>query len=145
MYNSNIFQSLLIFVRHTLIDVRVILLRRIYGMTIGKDTRISFKANLDKRYPKGVHLGDGTYMAFGATVLCHDMSRNIRKDVNVGKNCFIGARSMLMPGVTLGDSTIVAAGSIVTKSFDGHCIIAGNPAKVIREGVKTLKWGRITD
>ncbi len=42
--------------------------------------------------------------------------------------------AVILPGVTLGDHTVVGAGAIVTKSFpDGHCIIAGNPAKEIRK------------
>lgn len=54
------------------------------------------------------------------------------KDVNIGDNCWIGMNSMILPGVTLGDNTIVGAGSVVTKSFeDGYMVIAGNPAKLI--------------
>lgn len=49
------------------------------------------------------------------------------------EKCWIGMNSMILPGVELGNRTIVGAGSIVTKSFkEGNCIIAGNPAKVIR-------------
>lgn len=54
------------------------------------------------------------------------------KDVIIGANSWIGAQSVILPGVILGDHTIVGAGSIVTKSFPGNCIIAGNPAKIIR-------------
>ena len=44
------------------------------------------------------------------------------------------AAFMILPGITLGDNTIVGAGSVVTKSFpEGNCIIAGNPAKKIRD------------
>lgn len=54
--------------------------------------------------------------------------------VVIGKYCWIGMNSMILPGVKLGDFTVVGAGSVVTKSFlEGFCIIAGNPAKVIRK------------
>ena len=56
------------------------------------------------------------------------------KDIIIGNNCWIGMNSVILPGVILGDHTIVGTGSIVTKSFpEGNCIIAGNPAKKIKE------------
>ena len=54
------------------------------------------------------------------------------KDIIIGDHCWIGMNAVILPGVTLGPYTTVGAGSIVTHSFDGHCIIAGNPAKIIR-------------
>jgi acetyltransferase-like isoleucine patch superfamily enzyme len=140
--NKNV-QQILITIRHTVLYLRNLYLRKIYGMTIGKDVRISLKANLDKRNPKGVIIGDGSYLAFGATILCHDMSRNIRKPVIIGKNCFIGANSMILPGVTIGDEVVVAAGAIVTKDIPHNTIVAGNPARIIRKDIKTIKWGRL--
>lgn len=56
------------------------------------------------------------------------------KDVHIGDYCWIGMNSVIMPGVTLGNHTVVGAGSIVTHSFpDGNCVIAGNPAHVIKK------------
>ncbi len=112
-------------------------------MSIGKDVRISLKANLDKTNPRGVIIGEGSYLAFGATILCHDMSRNIARDVVIGKNCFIGAHSVILPGVTSGDQVVVAAGAIVTKDVKSNTIVAGNPAKPIKEHIVTKKWGII--
>jgi acetyltransferase-like isoleucine patch superfamily enzyme len=71
------------------------------------------------------------------------MSRNIRKPVIIGKNCFIGANSMILPGVTIGDEVVVAAGAIVTKDIPHNTIVAGNPARIIRKDIKTIKWGRL--
>lgn len=54
--------------------------------------------------------------------------------VKIGRYCWIGMNAMILPGVELGDYTIVGAGSVVTKSFpDGYCVIAGNPAKSIKQ------------
>ncbi len=55
------------------------------------------------------------------------------KDIVVGDDCWIGMNSVILPGVELGKHTVVGAGSVVTKSFpDGDCVVAGNPAKVIK-------------
>jgi acetyltransferase-like isoleucine patch superfamily enzyme len=53
--------------------------------------------------------------------------------IRIGRYCWIGMNAMILPNVVLGDFTIVAAGSVVTKSFpDGHCVIGGNPARFIK-------------
>jgi len=53
--------------------------------------------------------------------------------VKIGRYCWIGINAVILPGVFLGDYTVVAAGSVVTKSFpDGYCVLAGNPARVIK-------------
>ena len=55
------------------------------------------------------------------------------KAVVLGQSCWIGMNSVILPGVILGDHTIVGAGAVVTHSYpDGNCIIAGNPAKLIK-------------
>ena len=56
------------------------------------------------------------------------------KEIHIGKNSWIGANAIILPGVRLGEHTIVGAGSIVTKSFsEGNCVIGGNPAKIIKK------------
>jgi acetyltransferase-like isoleucine patch superfamily enzyme len=52
----------------------------------------------------------------------------------IGRFCWMGMGAVILPGVSLGDFTIVGAGAIVTVSFpEGHCVIAGNPARVIKQ------------
>jgi acetyltransferase-like isoleucine patch superfamily enzyme len=60
----------------------------------------------------------------------------------VGENCFIGGRSMILPGVEIGDNSIVAAGAIVTKSVPPRSIVAGNPAVVVRSDIEVGAYGR---
>ena len=87
-----------------------------------------------------IYIGKGTRISLncGFITANHDLN-NLNnhekgKDIRIGKNCWIGMNSVILPGVELGDHTIVGAGSIVTKSYkEGNCIIAGNPAKKIRD------------
>jgi len=64
--------------------------------------------------------------------------------IEIKDNVFIGARSLIMPGVILGPDVVVAAGSVVTKSFGEGVIIGGNPAKVIGQ-IDDLKKKRIVE
>lgn len=90
--------------------------------------------------PYLVTIGNDVTLASGTALITHDNSI-IKFDIGVtdyfgkikiGDSCFIGANSIVLPGVTLGDRVIVGAGSVVTKSFkDGNVVIAGNPARVI--------------
>lgn len=86
-----------------------------------------------------IYIGKGTYIAanVGLITANHDVYNLDKaasgKDIQIGKSCWIGMNAVLLPGVTLGDHTVVGAGSVVTKSFpEGYCVIAGNPAKVIK-------------
>ena len=65
----------------------------------------------------------------------YDITKHVAgKDIVLGERCWLGMNSMILPGVTLGPHTVVGAGSVVTHSFpQGHCVIAGNPAKMIRQ------------
>jgi acetyltransferase-like isoleucine patch superfamily enzyme len=126
--------------RQALIDLRVWRLRKI-GMEIGVDTKISLRADLDMTNPRGVHIGDGTLISFNAVIFAHDLSRHFHTHTYIGRNCFIGAHSIIMPGVTIGDQCIVGSGAVVTKDVPSGSIVAGNPARILRSGIKTRKWG----
>lgn len=55
------------------------------------------------------------------------------KPIIIGKNVWIGAKSVILKGVTIGDNTVIGAGSVVTNSIPANVLAAGNPAKVIRK------------
>lgn len=92
----------------------------------------------------GIEIGDYSQIAPNVVIVSanhdvYDSRKHITAKVTIGKYCWIGAGAKIMPGVTLGNWTIVAAGAVVTKSFpNGYCIIAGVPAKEVKQLDKSL-------
>ena len=87
-----------------------------------------------------IYIGYGTYIAPNVGIITsnHDLNNLDQHDggfdVILGQKCWIGMNSVILPGVELGDNTVVAAGAVVTKSFpQGHIVIAGVPAKIVKE------------
>lgn len=96
-----------------------------------------------------IEIGDDCTISFDVVVLVHDYSINnafraagidvverhrvIRRPVKIGSNCFIGARSIIMPGAVLGDNCIVGSGAVVRGSIPAGSIVSGNPATVISD------------
>lgn len=88
----------------------------------------------------GVTIGDYTNIGPNVGIIStnHDFINNDVQSqaapIVIGKHCWMGMGAVILPGITLGDFTIVGAGAIVTKSFEkGYCVLAGNPAKVIKQ------------
>jgi len=125
-----------------LAGLRAVWLRRVWGMDLGADVRISGKAFLDFTNPKGVHIGGQTLIAPGARVLTHDFVGGYHRDTRIGARCFIGANAIILPGVSVGDQCIIAAGAVVTEDVPAHSMAAGNPAKVVRAGLSLGRHGR---
>lgn len=125
-----------------LTGLRAAWLRRVWGMDLGPDVRISGKAFLDFTNPKGVHIGSETLIAPGARVLTHDYVGGYHRDTRIGARCFIGANAIILPGVSVGDQCIIGAGAVVTEDVPAHSMVAGNPAKLVRSGLSLGRHGR---
>jgi len=90
-----------------------------------------------------IEIGEDTILGAGSMVLDNDFhapgsgfswlteySKN-SKPVRIGRGCFIGTRSIILKGVTLGDRVIIGAGTVVTKDIPAYSIAAGNPARIV--------------
>lgn len=130
-------------IRECVVQGKQFMYRKMYRMDIAKNAKISFGARLDKTYPIGLHIGEESYIASGAIVFTHDFARNIHTHTYIGKRCFIGANAIIMCGVHIGDQVIVGSGAVVTKDIPSNCIVAGNPARIIKENIKTKKFGEL--
>ena len=127
--------------REVMVSLRRQYLTRVWQMDLGEGTVISFSARLDKTNPRGVHIGKYTVVTFGAAILTHDYVNNRDRDVYIGDNCFIGAHSIILPGVTIGDNCIVSAASVVVRDVPAGSLVTGNPARVVEHNVKTDHYG----
>lgn len=128
--------------RTILVDIRRAWLRKVWGMDIHPTAQMSLSAKLDRTFPVGVHVGENSYLAFESRILTHDRTRGLYLHTRVGRNCFIGGRSLILPGVEIGDNCVVGAGSVVTKSVPPRSVVAGNPAKILYSDIEVGPYGR---
>lgn len=117
-------------------------LTRLWGMDIAPTAQFSLSAHFDRTNPTGIHIGAHSYIAFDVAVLTHDRTRALYADTHIGKNCFVGARSIILPGVRIGDGSVVGAGSVVVADVPARCVVAGNPARIIRDGIDVGAFGQ---
>ena len=107
------------------------------GMTVGKNFKRLNGVILDPGHCWLIEIGDNVTMAPRVHILCHDASTkqflNYTKigRVTIGNNVFIGAESVVLPGVTIGDNVIIGANSTVTHDIPANSVAAGSPARVI--------------
>lgn len=107
------------------------------GMKIGKNFGRLNGVILDPSHCWLIEIGDNVTMAPRVHILCHDASTkqfmNYTKigRVTIGDNVFIGAESVVLPGVTIGNNVIVGANSTVTHDIPDNTVVAGTPAKLI--------------
>ena len=87
----------------------------------------------------GIEIGDRTMIGPNVTIVTinHDINPKTRinampKPIKIGKNVWIGADCTILPGITIGDNSIIGAGSVVTKDVPYNVVVAGNPARIIK-------------
>lgn len=135
----------LAFLRKLLTGARLRFFRGVMKMDIHPSVEMSLSAKPDMTFPRGVHIGAYTYVAFNARILTHDRTRGLYVHTRIGRNCFIGGESIILPGTTIGDNCVIGAGSVVTKDVPPRSIVAGNPAKIIRSEIEVGTYGRFIE
>lgn len=129
------------------LSTRVIrpVLHRWRGVKVGKNVTINQEVIFDNVYPELITLDDGCIVSNAVQIVIHKRdytNYKVGDNVNdlgykieptrIGKGATIGLGSIILGGVDIGDGSVVAAGSVVTKSIPSYCMAAGIPAKVIK-------------
>lgn len=108
------------------------------NITIGKNVFFNTGCSFQDR--GGVSIGNGSMLGMNVTIatLNHGLSSETRNTtypspVIIGENVWIGSNATILPGVTIGNNSVVAAGAVVTKDVPENVVVAGVPAKVLKE------------
>lgn len=115
----------------------------VWGMQIGEGVRLSLTAKLDRTNPRGVVIGDWTFLTFGSVVLTHDFVNRRHMETKIGSYCFVGCGAVIMPGVTVGDHCIIGANALVREDVPDRCVVVGNPGRIVKRDIETIRWGMI--
>jgi len=111
------------------------------GVKVGENTWIFGKVNYSVE-PYLIEIGDNCVISGDVSFETHDGGIFLFNDgsddilgnfgrIKIGNNCFVGARSVFLPDVEIGDNCLVAVGAVVANSFGDNCLIMGNPAKMV--------------
>ena len=109
--------------------------RNVLGMKVGRHTAFGLMVMVDVFFPERIRIGDNTIIGYNSTILAHEYLIDEYRlgDVVIGNNVMIGANTTILPGVTIGDNAVVAAGSVVHRDVAPGTFVGGNPLRVIRE------------
>ena len=116
---------------------------RMCGVKIGRGVFIGSLVMFDSEYPELIVVEDESSIAFGAIIVAHsaaspfqsrtNLFRAEPRKVTLKKGSWIGAGAIILPGVTVGEASIVAAGSVVSHDVPPYTVVAGNPARAVRK------------
>ena len=110
---------------------------------IDSSVELSLSARVLSGAPGSIEIEPDTLIAFKTLIYSRDHASGRVLPVRIGRRCFVGGGSVIMPGVTVGDGCIIGAGSVVRDSIPAGSVAAGNPARVLRSGIEVGTNGRM--
>lgn len=119
-------------------------LYRAMGIPMGRHVYIGMDTWLDDQFPELIAIEDDVVISFRVTVVVHDDARRMDRiepgqlegtvaPVVLKRGCYLGAGCLVLPGVTVGERAVVAAGAVVTRDVPAAKVVAGVPAHVIKD------------
>lgn len=110
------------------------LLYRLIGIKVGKKVSVGLGVVFDIFFPELIELGDNSVIGFDSAILTHEfLVDEFRKGrVKVGKNVLVGARSLILPGVEVGDNAKISAMSLVNDNVASNSFVGGIPIREIK-------------
>jgi len=119
---------------------------RIMGCKVGKNVFIGYEVWMDISHTSLIEIEDGVHITNRCLILCHqrdskdyykgDDSAKLpykKEKVILKRGCMLGMGTIVLPGITVGEGSLIAAGSVVTRDIPAWSVAAGSPARVIRE------------
>lgn len=110
------------------------LYRTFLRMEVGDQTAVALMVMMDTMFPELISIGRNSIIGYNTTILAHEYLIDEYRlgRVLIGDNVMIGANSTLLPGITIGDGAVIAAGSLVNRDVPAGAFVGGNPIRVIR-------------
>lgn len=109
-------------------------LYKIMGVNISEDNvYVGRETYIDNEYPELVTIGRATCISFRVTIVVHDAYRDLVAPISIGEYVFIGTGAIVLPGVNIGAGAVIAAGAVVTKDVPANTMVAGVPARAIKD------------
>lgn len=114
------------------------LARHLLGMKVGRDFSWGLMAMVDVFWPELVSIGDNTILGYNSTLLCHEFLIDELRlgEIQIGREVMIGANVTVLPGVSIGDRAVVAAGALVNRDVLPGEFVGGVPIHTLEHKLR---------
>jgi tetrahydrodipicolinate N-succinyltransferase len=107
------------------------------GLQAGERLQLAAGGAIDPRFAWAIEIGEGSIIAGGVRIVAHDAAiKRVTgytevRPVKIGKECYLGAGAIVLPGASIGDGAVIGAGAVVKGDIPSGALAVGNPARVV--------------